>query len=53
MRDLDVDPKVVADQMGHTLDVNLNVYTQTQLESRKGAVNQLEMALKTQMEQIH
>jgi integrase len=34
MRDLDVDPKIVADQQGHTLDVNLNVYTQTSMESR-------------------
>ena len=28
MRDQNVDPKVVADQQGHTLDVNLNVYTE-------------------------
>ena len=34
MRELDVDPKIVADQQGHTLDVNLNVYTQTSMESR-------------------
>jgi hypothetical protein len=26
-----VDPKIVADQQGHTLDVNMNVYTQTSL----------------------
>ena len=32
MRDRNVDPKVVADQQGHTLDVNLNVYTETTLE---------------------
>ena len=32
MRELGVDPKVVADQQGHTLDVNLNVYTETSLE---------------------
>jgi integrase len=25
MRDLKMDPKLVADQLGHTLDVNLNV----------------------------
>jgi hypothetical protein len=45
MRELDVDPKIVADQQGHTLDVNLNVYTQTSMESRINAVTQLESAL--------
>jgi integrase len=45
MRDLKVDPKLVADQQGHTLDVNMNVYTQTSLESRLDAVNTLETAL--------
>jgi integrase len=45
MRDQDIDPKVVADQQGPTLDVNLNVYTQTTLESRIEAVQQLESAL--------
>jgi hypothetical protein len=35
MRDNNVDPKVVADQLGHSLDVNLNVYTQTALSLRK------------------
>jgi integrase len=34
MRDKNVDPKVVADQLGHTLDVNLNVYTQTSVERK-------------------
>jgi len=28
MRELGVDPKVVADLMGYDVDVNLNVYTQ-------------------------
>ncbi len=45
MRELAVDPKVVADQLGHTLDVNLNVYTETNLGLRKEAVNTLESAL--------
>jgi integrase len=45
MRDHNVDPKVVADQQGHTLDVNLNVYTETTLERRIEAVQQLESAL--------
>jgi integrase len=46
MRELQVDPKVVADQLGHSLDVNLNVYTQTGLGQRKEAVNALESALR-------
>ena len=45
MRELGVDPKVVADQLGHTLDVNLNVYTETNLRLRKEAVETLESAL--------
>ena len=45
MRELDVDPKVVADQLGHSLDVSLNVYTQTGLGQRKEALNALESAL--------
>lgn len=45
MRELNIDPKLVADQQGHTLDVNMNVYTQTSLESRIDAVNTLESAL--------
>ncbi len=40
-----VDPKLVADQQGHTVDVNLNVYTQTSLESRRDTVTQLESSL--------
>jgi len=42
---LGVDPKVVAHQQGHTLDVNLNVYTETSLESRIDAVETLGSAL--------
>ena len=45
MNGLAVDPKVVAEQMGHTLDVNLNVYTDAGLERRWEAVNRLESAL--------
>jgi integrase len=45
MRELGVDPKIVADQQGHTLDVNLNVYTETALESRIEAVETLGSAL--------
>ena len=46
MRELNVDPKVVADQLGHTVDVNLNVYTKTDLNTLKEAVDTLESALK-------
>lgn len=42
MRDLGVDPKVVAEQQGHSLDVNLNVYTQTGMRLKLDAVRQLE-----------
>ena len=42
---LQVDPKLVADQLGHTLDVNQNVYTIPELARRREAVNQLETAL--------
>jgi hypothetical protein len=38
-------PKVTADQLGHSLDVNLSTYTKTSMESRINAVTQLESAL--------
>jgi hypothetical protein len=41
-KELDVDPHVRAEQMGHTVDVNENVYTITSLKPRKEAVNALE-----------
>jgi integrase len=47
MKALDIDPKTVADQLGHTLDVNQNVYTQMPLELRKEAVDILESASRT------
>ena len=34
-----------ASQLGHTLDVNQNVYTQSSVEIRQAAVNQLEKSL--------
>jgi hypothetical protein len=46
LKELDVDPKVRAEQMGHTLDVNENVYTRTSLAQRRDAVNKLEIALR-------
>jgi hypothetical protein len=42
---LGVDGKLVADQCGHTLDVNQSVYTQSPVESGLAAVNQLEKQL--------
>ena len=36
------DPKAVADQLGHSVDVSLNVYAQTPVELRHGLVNELE-----------
>jgi hypothetical protein len=45
MNQLKVDPKLVADQLGHTLDVNQNVYTIPDLARRQAAVNLLEGAL--------
>jgi hypothetical protein len=38
MHEIGIDPKVVADLMGHDVDVNINTYTQTSLESRIEAV---------------
>ena len=45
MNQLKVEPKLVADQLGHTLDVNQNVYTIPDLTRRRDAVNQLENAV--------
>jgi integrase len=45
MRALGVDGKLVADQLGHSLDVSQNVYTQSPVETRLAAVNQLEKSL--------
>jgi hypothetical protein len=46
MRELEVDPKTVADQLGHSVDVNLNVCCKTRLGIRKDALNTLESALR-------
>jgi len=45
LKELDVDPQVRAEQMGHTIDVNENVYTVTSLSRRRDAVNTLEKAI--------
>ena len=42
MDDLGVDPQVRAEQMGHTVDVNENVYTHASFGRRRQAVNDLE-----------
>jgi hypothetical protein len=41
MKEIKVDPKLVADQQGHTVDVNQNEYTQTPVASRLEAVEAL------------
>jgi integrase len=46
MRELKVEPKAVADQLGHSVDVDLNAYTQTALGQRKEALNSFESALR-------
>ena len=46
LAELGVDPQIRADQMGHSVDVNQNQYTQTSLGRRQDAVNALEKALK-------
>jgi integrase len=45
MRELEVDPKIVADQLGHSVDVNLNVYTKTAIGLRKRALDAMESAV--------
>ena len=45
MKGLNADPKLVSDQMGHTLDVNQNVYTQSSVEMRLPLVNTLDEAV--------
>lgn len=46
LSDLGVDGKVVADQLGHTLDVNQNVYTRVGFDRQAEAVNRLDSALR-------
>jgi hypothetical protein len=45
MKEIGADPKLVADQLGQSLDVNQNVYTQSPVESRLGMVNELDQRL--------
>ena len=46
-RQAGIDPKLVADQLGHGLGVNLHVYTVAALDQRQDAVEVLESALAT------
>jgi len=43
--DLKIDPKVAADQRGHGIGVALDVYTQSSVESRRGAAEVLENSI--------
>jgi integrase len=45
MNEIHDDPKLVADQLGHTVDVNQNIYTRASVMRRKKAVDELENAL--------
>ena len=42
MRSMKEDPHAVAAQLGHTVDVSLNVYAQSPVEGRRDMVNRLE-----------
>ena len=44
-RQAGIDPKLVADQLGHGLGVNLDVYTVAALDRRQDAVEVLEASL--------
>jgi len=41
-----IEGKLVADQLGHSLDVNQNVYRRSAVESRQVAVDRLEGSLR-------
>ena len=45
MKKYNVDPKVGADQRGHGIGVSLDIYTQSDREEKRAAVNALEAAL--------
>jgi integrase len=46
LNDLGVEGKIVADQLGHTLDVNQNVYTRVAIERQRDAVSKLDASLR-------
>jgi len=41
-----VDPKVASDQRGHGLGVSMEVYTSSDMEQKRAAVNQLDAMLR-------
>ena len=41
----DVDPKVASDQRGHGIGVSMEVYTSSDIEQKRAAVNKLEAAV--------
>ena len=43
--DAEMDPKVAADQRGHGIGVALDVYTQSSIETRRGAAEKLERSV--------
>jgi hypothetical protein len=45
MNEIHDDPKMVADQLGHTLDVSQNIYTRASVARHKVAVDALDSAL--------
>jgi hypothetical protein len=45
MNELEIDPKLVADQLGHSVDVDVNTYTLPGLARRQEAVAILETAV--------
>jgi hypothetical protein len=45
MRELDIDLKLISDQLGYSVDVNLNVYTKTGLNLRKQALDAMESSV--------
>ena len=47
-----VDPKVASDQRGHGLGVSLEVYTSSDLEHKRAAVNKLEAAVLRQLQPV-
>lgn len=43
--ELGIAPKVIADQLGHSVEVDMNVYNQTAFAAKKQAVNSLEKSI--------
>jgi hypothetical protein len=44
MNEVSDEPKLVADQLGHTLDASQNAFTKTSVARRKKAVDVLELS---------